>query len=250
MSTKLLHSIVTLSTFAYLHEAQGKLTIFAPVSAPQSFISISSTQAQTNSLIASTGNKDHQLINNKTLNNKNDGSKQPLVPLNEIAKNVKILIEEYTKLRNLAQKQGSQNRYDELLKDANNLAKEIEDASHKYDELRLEQSQKENAESNAQAERLTEIIQSRTEPFNSLLWRMDQVIAEIKHDKTVMPERLSLEGIPPTTKLVAKTSRMPPEEVTASKPNLCEDEEEKIKHKPLQPFKTKDEDFDDLTAAG
>lgn len=245
---KLLHISTALIICACPHKAQGKLTIFAPVGAPQGFVNIASTDTQTNSLIAVAGNKDHQVTNNKTANNKNNAGKQPPVSLSEIAKNVKVLIEEYTKRRDLAQSQGSENRYDELLKDANDLAKEIEDASQKYDELRLEQSQKGNAESGEQANRLTEIIQSRTEPFNSLLWRMDQVIAEIKHDDTVMPDRAASEGIPPTSKLVALTARTQREEPLAPKSTLCEDEEgeEEIKHKSLQPFKAKGDDLDDL----
>ena len=240
---KLLHITVALMALACLQEAQGKLTIFAPVGAPQGFLNVSQANAQTNSLIAATASREPHIIYSKAADNKNDGSKQPLVPISEIAKNVKNLIEEYTKLRNLAQKKGSENRYDELLKDANALAKEIENASHKYDELRLEQSQKGRLESGEQAK----IIQNLTEPFNSLLWRMDQVIAEIKQADTTMPTRTAYDGIPPTSKLV--TTRTQREEAIVAKPNLCEDEEEEEKaqkHKALQPFKTKGEDLDDM----
>lgn len=240
---------VVLTVFISLHEAQGKLTIFAPVGAPQGFLNVSQAHAQTNSLIAAASSKEPHMIGKKTTTNKNDGNKGCPISLNEIAENVKAQIEKYTKLRNLAQKQGSENRYDELLKDANDLAKEIEDASHKHDELRMEQSQKGNVESGAQADRLTEIIQSRTEPFNSLLWRMDQVIAEIKHDDTTMPGHTTYgpahEGIPPTPKLA--TSRTQREEAIVAKRNLCEDEEEEdIKPKPLQPFKAKGDDLEDV----
>lgn len=238
---KLLHITVALIPLACLNETQGKLTIFAPAGAPQGFLNVSQANAQTNSLIAAAASKEPHIIYGKAADNKNEGNKQPLVPISEIAKNVKNLIEEYTKLRNLAQKKGSENRYDELLKDANALAKEIENASHKYDELRLEQSQKGTLESGEQAK----IIQNLTEPFNSLLWRMDQVIAEIKQADTTMPTRTAYDGIPPTSKLV--TTRTHREEAIVAKPNLCEDEEEEeIKPKPLQPFKGKDEDLEDM----
>jgi hypothetical protein len=243
---KLVRIVIITGSFSFLCKTHGKLTVFAPVGAPQGFINISQAPAQTNSLIAAASNKEHQIINNKAADNKNDGNKQVLIPLTEIAKNVKNLIEEYTKLRNLAQKRGSENRYDELLKDANALAKEIENASHKYDELRLEQSQKGTVESDEQAK----IIQNLTEPFNSLLWRMDQVIAEIKQDDTTMPDRtaygIAYEVTPPTSKLV--TARTQREEAISVKPNLCEDEEESDvkKHQTLQPFKTKGEDLDDI----
>lgn len=243
---KLLRVVIIIGFFSFC-ATYAELTVFAPVGAPQGFLNTSQTKGQTNSLISAAGTKDSNTINGKTGGTKNDDGKQRPISLSEIAKNVKNLIEEYTKRRDLAQKQGSENRYDELLKDANALAKEIEDASHKHDELRMEQSQKGNAESGAQADRLTEIIQSRTEPFNSLLWRMDQVIAEIKHDDASIPDRTAPdrtahEDIPPTFKLASRTQL--PEKLSAvSKPTSCEDDEEEeiSKQKTLQPFKAKDD---------
>lgn len=239
--------MVIVGSFSFLCEIYGELTVFAPVGAPQGFLNASQTKVQTNSLIAAAGTKSSHIMNSKMGVNKNDDGKQRPLSLGEIAKNVKILIEEYTKRRALAQKQGAENRYDELLKDANALAKEIEDASHKHDELRMEQSQKGNIESGVQADRLTEIIQSRTEPFNSLLWRMDQVIAEIKHDDTAMPDRAAHEGIPPAFKLASRP-QLPEEPSVASKPTSCEDEDddEEIRHKTLQPFKVKGDDLEGM----
>lgn len=240
--------VVVLFVFASLQKVRCELTIFSPVGASQGFVNISNTQGQANSLIAAASSKSSSGALDKIARAKNENGKQRVLSLSEIAENVKAQIEKYTKLRNLAQKQGSENRYDELLKDANDLAKEIEDASHKYDELRLAQTQKGNAESGAQADRLTEIIQSRTEPFNSLLWRMDQVIAEIKQGDMNMPDRTPHEGIPPTSKLVALTARtQPPEKGIEQKANLCDDEdEEDIKPKALQPFKVKDDELEDI----
>lgn len=245
---RLRHIAFGLFVLVSLQKVRCEVNIFSPVGAPHGFINITNSHIQTNSLIAAATSKGSPAATGKIAGAKNENGKQRVLSLSEIAKNVKSLIEEYKKLRNLAQKQGSENRYDELLKDANDLAKEIEDASHRYDELKLEQAQKGSAESGAQADRLTEIIQSRTEPFNSLLWRMDQVIAEIKQGDTIVPDKTPHEGIPPTSKLVALTARtQPPEEFSASK-HSCDDEEEpeNIKPKAFQPFKGRDDALEDI----
>lgn len=143
---------------------------------------------------------DSKTVDTKSIGNKSTDNKFLLNPLRKMAEDVKRMIEEYTKRRNLVRKGGAENRYDELLKTANDLAKEIEAASNEHD-VRMEQYQKGNIKSGEQAVRLTELVQSRTEPFNALLWRMDQVIAEIQSDTSLQNPSVP-GGIAPTTKLV------------------------------------------------
>ncbi|MES2608293.1 MAG: hypothetical protein V4544_06160 [Pseudomonadota bacterium] len=236
----LLIFFVVLNTAARLCMADSQIV-------PMSQLLLNSSQKPHEKTSLST---DKKTVDSKTIATENANNKSLSNPLRKIAENVRDMIEEYTKRRNLAEKRGDLNRYDELLKDANDLAKEIEAASNEHD-MRMEQYQKGDIKSGEQAVRLTELIQSRTEPFNSLLWRMDQVIAEIKHDDTTMPERTAYEGIPPTSKLVPLTSRTQQEEPLSTKRKLCDDEEEDEviqKHKSLQPLKTKDEDLENMGA--
>ncbi|MES2253361.1 MAG: OmpH family outer membrane protein [Pseudomonadota bacterium] len=159
-----------------------------------------------------------------TIRNTHVNRKLSLTPFHKMSSDVNQMIEEYAhKRQNFVQKQNLKTRYDELLNDADTLAKEIEDASHEHD-IHMEQFQNGNIESGQQAARLTEFIQSRTEPFNSLLLRMDQVIDEITKESTLMPNHVEFTGGPITPRIVPVSSHRVPKEATSLEKRVVSEE--------------------------
>ena len=160
---------------------------------------------------------------------RNDGKALPS-SLRKIAEVVKLKFEEYRmkieayrKRLGFSHKRGVENRYDELLKDANELAKEIDAASSEHD-LLMEQPQKVDIKSAEEAIQLTEFIQIRTHLFDSL-WRMDHVIDEINDTDAAMPYRHAHSGLAPTARLIPIASRIQEDIVPTSISYIHDDEE-------------------------
>lgn len=145
-------------------------------------------------------------------------------PLRKMAADVKNVIEEYKKRRKLAQIRGVEEYYDELLNDANDLAKEIEAVSNEHD-TKSNLFYKKDPKSREQALRLLELLQHRTKPFNSLLWKVDQMIAEIKDD-AVMPDKPLQEEIGFSVPIVPRSHIAQPKDDV--KTRLPDDDVEEI----------------------
>lgn len=132
-------------------------------------------------------------------------------PLRKMAADIKEVIEEYKKKRQLAQQRGVESYYDELLNDANDLVKEIEAVSNEQN-ARDQVFSKKDAKSREQALRLLELIQHRTKPFNTLLWKIDRMIADIK-DEAVMPDQPLQQEMGFSAPLVPSTKKIQSNEV-------------------------------------
>jgi len=202
---KLLQSTIYLALLTCLCRAEAISTPSAvlqlAIPAQTTFLKIPNPK-KTSLLTTMTGDVNRTIVNRKLV----------LTPFHKMSNDVNHMINAYVILRqNFFQKLSLRTRYDDLLSSADALAKEIEDASHEHD-IRMEQFQNGSIESGQQAARLTEFIQSRTEPFNSLLLRMDQVIDEITKESALVPNDVDFLRIPSTPRIVPISSHRSPKD--------------------------------------
>lgn len=104
-----------------------------------------------------------------------DDSKETSNPIRKMAKDFRSTIKTYREQRQLAKNRGEADRYDHLLKEAEAMIKEMEEASMQHDAY-MAKYQEGDITSGAQAIRLAEIIRAQSQPFQNILLRMNQVI--------------------------------------------------------------------------
>ncbi|MDP3372200.1 MAG: hypothetical protein Q8S21_04850 [Candidatus Paracaedibacteraceae bacterium] len=143
-------------------------------------------------------------------------------PLRKMAADIKEAIEEYKKERQFAQQRGVEGYYDELLNDANDLVKEIEAVSNEQNTKGRFFSKK-DARSREETLRLLELMQHRTKPFSTLLWKINRMIADIK-DEVMMPDQPLQQEMGFSVPLVPSTKKVQSREVAPLPKKQDEDE--------------------------
>ncbi len=147
-----------------------------------------------------------------TLSLPDDSKGEGLNPIRKIAKDFRSTVQMYREQRALAQKRGDVSQYDELLKEAEIITKEIEAASMQHDAY-MARYQEGDTTSGEQAIRLTAVIQAQSQPFKNILMRMNSVITQ--QIDTSVPQRPyhkkfapTAHSAPPTRYLQSKTTEI------------------------------------------
>ncbi len=148
-----------------------------------------------------------------TLSLPDDSKGEGLNPIRRMAKDFRSTIQMYREQRALAQKRGDVSQYDELLKEAEIITKEIEAASMQHDAY-MAKYQEGDTTSGEQAIRLTAVIQAQSQPFKNILMRMNSVITQ--QIDTSVPQRPyhkkfapTAHSAPPTRYLQGKATEVP-----------------------------------------
>ena len=108
-------------------------------------------------------------------------------PLRAMARDFRSLVSVYRQKKDLAEKLGVKNNYENLYQQAKDLVKELEVASDLHDAY-MNQYQKGDMRSGKKAIHLAQLMRHKRQPFNALLWRMEKLISEISKEDERMPQ--------------------------------------------------------------
>ncbi len=182
-----------------------------------------------------------------TLSLPDDSKETGLNPIRKMAKDFRSTIQMYREQRVLAQKRGEVSQYDELLKEAEVITKEIEVASMQHDAY-MAKYQDGDTTSGEQAIRLTAIIQAQSQPFKNILMRMNSVITQ-QIDASI-PQRPyhkkfapTAHSAPPTRYLQGKTTEV---SKGFSRSEVTEDADQPIPMTEGRPRSTAEEEIDPI----